>query len=96
MRMNGSQVLTATEVIGIGDCVVQEIIQDLDMELPCIITLWHDNTQVYDPEIEDKPYILTMRSQGGISDDLDEIHEEELLELKAIVAKLRKFYHRLY
>lgn len=90
VRMDdGTQILDVSDVVRIEGSLVREVTQDFDTDPPCIITLWHDQAAVYDPDAAVKLYILTISFEGG--DGVSAIEDADIDEFKAIVSQLRLF-----
>ena len=73
------------EMISIDGGLVCDTAQIQNTDTAWLISLWHDETAVYQPEMECKPYILTIQMEG--QSGLEEVGERAIEEFVSIVAR---------
>ena len=73
------------ETISIDGGLVRDTAQIQNTDAAWLISLWHDETAVYEPETECKPYILTIQMEG--QPGLEEVGERAIEVFASVVAR---------
>ena len=63
LRSEGGNLIDVNQSVNIDGDLQQEKTLDLSTNPAQLISLWHDETLIYDPVTEQKPFILTLTSE---------------------------------